>query len=87
MANIRDQCSWVHMRQKEDATHKAKDLVRMAVANARLRRALSELALPVIQKGLIIGGGVAGMTAAIKLAEQGYEVFLLEKEAELGGNL
>jgi heterodisulfide reductase subunit A-like polyferredoxin len=87
MANIRDQCSWVHMQQKEEATLKAKDLVRMAVANARLIRPLSEQGLPVIQKGLVIGGGVAGMTSALKLAEQGYEVFLLEKEAQLGGNL
>jgi heterodisulfide reductase subunit A-like polyferredoxin len=87
MANIRDQCSWVHMRQKEEATSKAKDLVRMAVANARLNRPLGELAVSVIQKGLVIGGGVAGMTAALKVAEQGYEVFLLEKEAQLGGNL
>jgi heterodisulfide reductase subunit A-like polyferredoxin len=87
MANIRDQCSWVHMQQKEDATHKAKDLVRMAVANARLIRPLSEVALPVTHKALVIGGGVAGMTSALKLAEQGYEVFLLEKEAQLGGNL
>jgi heterodisulfide reductase subunit A-like polyferredoxin len=87
MANIRDQCSWVHMRQKEEATLKAKDLVRMAVANARLIRPLSEVGLPVTQKGLVIGGGVAGMTSALKLAEQGYEVFLLEKEAQLGGNL
>jgi heterodisulfide reductase subunit A len=87
MANIRDQCSWVHMRQKEEATSKAKDLVRMAVANARLNRPLGELAVSVIQKGLVIGGGVAGMTAALKVAEQGYEVFLLEKEAQLGGNI
>jgi heterodisulfide reductase subunit A-like polyferredoxin len=87
MANIRDQCSWVHMKQKEEATHKAKDLVRMAVANARLIRPLGELAVSVIQKGLVIGGGVAGMTAALKLAEQGFEIFLLEKEAQLGGNL
>jgi heterodisulfide reductase subunit A len=87
MANIRDQCSWVHMRQKEEATSKAKDLVRMAVANARLNRPLGELAVSVVQKGLVIGGGVTGMTAALKLAEQGYEVFLLEKEAQLGGNV
>jgi len=87
MANIRDQCSWVHMRQKKEATSKAKNLVRMAVANARLIRPLGELAVSVIQKGLVIGGGAAGMTAALKLAEQGYEVFLLEKEAQLGGNL
>jgi heterodisulfide reductase subunit A-like polyferredoxin len=87
MANIRDQCSWVHMRQKEEATLKAKDLVRMAVANARLIRPLSEVGLPVTHKALVIGGGVAGMTSALKLAEQGYEVFLLEKEEGLGGNL
>ncbi len=87
MANIRDQCSWVHMTEKEEATRKAKDLVRMAVANARRIQPLGELALSVIQKGLVIGGGVAGMTAALKLAEQGYEVYLLEKEAQLGGNL
>jgi heterodisulfide reductase subunit A len=87
MANIRDQCSWVHMREKQKATHKARDLIRMAVANARLIRPLGELMVSVIQKGLVIGGGVAGMTAALKLAEQGYEVFLLEKEAQLGGNL
>jgi heterodisulfide reductase subunit A-like polyferredoxin len=87
MANIRDQCSWVHMRQKEEATHKAKDLVRMAVANARLIRPLSEVGLPVTHKGLVIGGGVAGMTSALKLAEQGFEIFLLEKEAQLGGNV
>jgi heterodisulfide reductase subunit A len=87
MANIRDQCSWVHMSQKKEATEKAKNLVRMAVANARLIHPLGELALSVTQKGLVIGGGVAGMTAALKLAEQGYEVFLIEKEAQLGGNL
>ena len=87
MANIRDQCSWVHMSQKNEATEKAKNLVRMAVANARLIHPLGELALSVTQKGLVIGGGVAGMTAALKLAEQGYEVFLIEKEAQLGGNL
>ncbi|OGP75394.1 MAG: heterodisulfide reductase, partial [Deltaproteobacteria bacterium RBG_16_49_23] len=87
MANIRDQCSWVHMSQKKEATEKAKNLVRMAVANARLIHPLGELAISVTQKGLVIGGGVAGMTAALKLAEQGYEVFLIEKEAQLGGNV
>jgi heterodisulfide reductase subunit A2 len=87
MANIRDQCSWVHMRQKEEATEKAEDLVRMAVANARLIRSLDQLTVPVVPKGLVIGGGVAGMSASLKLAEQGYEVYLVEKEAELGGNV
>ncbi len=87
MANIRDQCSWVHMRQKEEATEKAKDLIRMAVANARLIRSLDQLMVPVIPKGLVIGGGAAGMTASLKLAEQGYEVYLVEREPQLGGNL
>ncbi len=87
MANIRDQCSWVHMRDKGTATEKAKDLVRMAVARAQFIEPLAEQTLEVIQKGLVIGGGIAGMTAALKLAEGGFEVYLVEKEAELGGNL
>jgi heterodisulfide reductase subunit A len=87
MANIRDQCSWVHMGQKTEATDKAKDLVRMAVANARLTQSLDQLMVPVVPKGLVIGGGVAGMTASLKLAEQGYEVYLVERESRLGGNL
>ena len=87
MANIRDQCSWVHMHMHSESTEKAKDLVRMAVASAKELVPLHEKTLPIIKKGLVIGGGVAGMTAALKLSEQGYEVFLVEKEPELGGNL
>jgi len=87
MANIRDQCSWVHMGDKGTATEKAKDLVRMAVARARFIEPLAEQSLEVFQKGLVIGGGIAGMTAALRLAEGGFEVYLVEKEAELGGNL
>jgi heterodisulfide reductase subunit A-like polyferredoxin len=87
MANIRDQCSWVHMQEKDRATQKARDLIRMAVANARLIRPLDMVAKGVIPKGLVIGGGLSGMTAALGLAEQGYEVHLVEKESELGGNL
>jgi len=87
MANIRDQCSWVHQSEREKATQKAKDLVRMAAANAALLQPLRELTLDVNQKGLVIGGGHAGMCAALRLAEQGFEVTLVEKEAELGGNL
>ena len=87
MANIRDQCSWVHMLQKEEATEKAKDLVRMAIANAQLIRPLEEVNKGVIKRGLVIGGGLSGMTAALGLAEQGFEAFLVEKEGELGGNL
>jgi heterodisulfide reductase subunit A len=87
MANIRDQCSWVHMRDRATATEKAKDLVRMAMSRARFIEPLAEQSLEVIQKGLVIGGGIAGMTAALGLAEQGFEVYLVEKDTELGGNL
>lgn len=87
MANIRDQCSWVHMTEPTEATAKAKDLVRMAVAKARLIRPLKEETVPVIPKGLVIGGGISGMTAALSLANQGFECFLVEKEEKLGGNL
>ena len=85
MANIRDQCSWIHMREPEKATKKAKDLVRMAVAKARLIEPLKRLPLDVTPRGLVIGGGVSGMISALKLAEEGYEVYLVEKERELGG--
>ncbi|MDD5153878.1 MAG: FAD-dependent oxidoreductase [Desulfovibrionales bacterium] len=87
MVNIRDQCSWVHAHEKEAATEKAKDLIRMAVAKARLIKPLSEPVTDVIPKGLIIGGGLAGMTAALSLAGQGFECYLVEKTARLGGNL
>jgi len=87
MANIRDQCSWVHMQEKEKATEKAKDLMRMAVASARQIQPLKELSKEVNRRGMVIGGGLSGMTAALGLAEQGFKVYLVEKEAELGGNL
>jgi len=86
MANIRDQCSWVHMNEPEEATRKAKDLVRMAVAKARLIQPLWVEPTPVIQKGFVIGGGVAGMVSTLTIAQQGFEVFIVEKEKELGGN-
>jgi heterodisulfide reductase subunit A-like polyferredoxin len=85
MANIRNQDSWVHSETAETASEKAKDLLRMSVARAETLHPLQEKKIPVIQKGLVIGGGVAGMNAALGLAEQGYEVVLIEKEAELGG--
>ena len=85
MANIRNQDSWVHADTTEEATEKAKDLVRMSVARADTLHPLEEKKIPVIQRGLVIGGGVAGMNAALGLADQGYEVILAEKEAELGG--
>jgi len=85
MANIRNQDSWVHAGAEETASEKAKDLVRMSVARAATLHPLQEKKIPVIQKGLVIGGGVAGMNAALGLADQGFEVVLIEKEAELGG--
>ncbi len=87
MANIRDQCSWVHMHEPEAATQKAKDLVRIAVAKARMLEPLSPQFVSVIPRGMVIGGGVAGMTAALDLAEQGFETYLLEKDHVLGGNM
>ena len=87
MANIRDQCSWVHMHQPEEATRKSKDLVCMAVAKARLIEPLYSMPIPVKSGALVIGGGIGGMTAAFNLAEQGFEVNLVEREEELGGNL
>jgi heterodisulfide reductase subunit A-like polyferredoxin len=85
MANIRNQGSWVHADEAEAATEKAKALVRMAVARATTLRPLHEKTISVNQKALVIGGGLAGMNAAISLADQGYEVFLIEKENRLGG--
>ncbi|MFC1859977.1 CoB--CoM heterodisulfide reductase iron-sulfur subunit A family protein [Chloroflexota bacterium] len=85
--NIREQCSWVHMREPEKATEKAKDLIRMGVAKASLLEPLEEVEIQVIPSALVIGGGVVGMNAALNLAEQGFEVHLVEKEEQLGGTL
>ncbi len=85
MANIREHCSWVHAKEKEDATQKAKDIIRMAVARAVHLEPLQEFDLPVNKAALVVGGGVAGMTAALRIAEQGHEVHLVEKERDLGG--
>ncbi|MEW5768425.1 MAG: FAD-dependent oxidoreductase [bacterium] len=87
MANIRDQCSWVHMNEPEKATRKAKDLVRIAVAKSRLLEPLYGKILKVNHNALVIGGGISGMRAALDLADGGFKVSLVEKEAELGGNL
>jgi heterodisulfide reductase subunit A-like polyferredoxin len=87
MANIRNQCSWVHSTDREMATRKAKDLVRMAVARASELQPLHTSELAVEQSALVIGGGAAGMSAALSLAEEGFPVHLVERTAELGGNL
>jgi heterodisulfide reductase subunit A len=86
MVNIRDQCSWVHANEPEAATQKSKDLVRMAVAKARHIQPLPEQTVPVNKVGLVVGGGIAGMTAALNMADQGFSCCLVEKEASLGGN-
>ena len=86
MANIRDQDSWVHMHEPEAATEKAKDLLRMAVAKAQYLKPLKPGQLSVNHQALIIGGGLAGITAALSLADQGFASFIVEKEDRLGGN-
>ena len=86
LANIRDQCSWVHSAEPEQATRKAAELMKMSVARARLLSPLTGTTFAVDQTGLVIGGGVSGMTAALALAGQGFKVHLVEKSGRLGGN-
>ncbi len=86
MANIRNQCTWVHQNEPERATEKCKDLVNMAVAKARLLQPLEYLTVGVDHRALVIGGGVSGCTSALALADQGYEVHLVERKDRLGGN-
>jgi heterodisulfide reductase subunit A len=85
MANIRDQCSWVHSAEPDKATEKAKDLVRMTVGRTLGLMPLIEETVPVKNAALVIGGGIGGMTAALAVADQGYPVHLVEKETALGG--
>ena len=87
VANIREHCSWVHPSQPAEATAKAKDLVRMAVARARLLEPLEKRVMEAATKTMVVGGGVAGMRAAIDLAERGLEVYLVEKSPTLGGRM
>jgi len=87
MANIRDQASWVHRDEPAKATDKAKDLVRMSVARARLLEPLFKIDVPLTHAAVVIGGGVAGMTAALALGEMGYEVHLVERGPRLGGHV
>jgi heterodisulfide reductase subunit A len=87
MANIRDQCSWVHAAEPGRATDKAVDLVRMAVGRAARLQPLAETTVPVDNAALVVGGGIAGLTAALALADQGFPVHLVEKTGDLGGTL
>lgn len=83
--NIREHCSWVHMKEKDKATKKAKDLIKMGVARARLLEAQEEAKVEVEPSAVVIGGGVSGMTASLSLADMGFPVHLVEREGELGG--
>jgi heterodisulfide reductase subunit A len=85
MSNIRNQCSWVHKTDPEEATEKSKELVRMAVSKAALLQPLTETGMAINQAALVIGGGMAGMAAAQNMAQQGYRTYLVEKEDALGG--
>ena len=86
VANIREQCSWVHLSEKEAATKKARELIEMAIAKAELLEAVDDIVVPVNQRILIIGGGVAGIQAALDLADD-YEIILVEKAPTIGGNM
>jgi len=85
MANLREQCSWVHMDNEEAATEKATDLVKMSVSRVRSLAALKEEILPMIKRSLVIGGGVAGIQTALDLADNGFDVVLVEKKPSIGG--
>ena len=85
MANIREHNSWVHSKEKEEATEKARDIIRMSVARACHLKPLQEFDLPVNRAALVVGGGIAGMTSALSIANQGHEVHLVDKDADLGG--
>lgn len=85
MANLREHCSWVHQGEKEKATEKAKDLVKSAVARARVLEPQIEAEVPVTKAALVIGGGMAGIQAALDLADAGHKVYLVEKEPSIGG--
>lgn len=85
MANLREHCSWVHPNDREAATEKAKDLVASAVARARFLQPQEEMSVPVTRRALIVGGGVAGIEAALELAEAGHQVTLVEKQPSIGG--
>ena len=85
MANLREHCSWVHQGDWDGATQKAKDLVAGAVGRARLLQPQEELTVPVTKRALVIGGGIAGIEAAIELGDAGHKVVLVEKEPSIGG--
>ena len=87
MANIREHCSWVHSKNREAATQKAKDIVKMAVSRARFLRPQEEREIPVTDAVLVIGGGIAGIQTSLDLADAGHMVYLVEKQPSIGGTM
>ncbi|MEM2969587.1 MAG: FAD-dependent oxidoreductase, partial [Candidatus Bathyarchaeia archaeon] len=87
MANIREHCSWCHPSKPDEATQKAKEIVKIAVAKARLLGPLQPIEVPVTNKALVLGGGIAGINAALDLAEMGFKVYLVEKNESIGGHM
>ena len=87
IANIREQCSWVHQKEKEKATHKAEEIIEATLQKVRENEQLEAIAVAINRRVLVIGGGIAGVTASLDLAEGGYDVFLLEREPALGGHM
>jgi heterodisulfide reductase subunit A len=87
IANIREQCSWVHQKEKGEATRKAEEIIQATLEKVRRNESLEAIAVAITRRVLVVGGGIAGMTASLDLAEGGYEVILLEREAALGGHM
>lgn len=87
MANIREHCSWAHPSQKKEATEKAKEIIKIAVAKSRLLKPLTKFEVPVTNKAMVIGGGIAGINAALDMANMGFKVYVVEKDESIGGHM
>ena len=87
MANIREMCSWCHSGDKQKTTDKAKEIVAMALAKARLLDPLIRFEVPVTNRALVIGGGIAGINAALDMADMGHKVYLVERDESIGGHM
>ena len=87
MANIREMCSWCHSSKKEEATEKAKEIIRMSIARVKLLEPLTRFQVPVTNRAMVIGGGIAGINAALDMANMGYKVYLVERDESIGGHM
>ncbi|NTU60338.1 MAG: CoB--CoM heterodisulfide reductase iron-sulfur subunit A family protein, partial [Deltaproteobacteria bacterium] len=87
IANVREQCSWVHQRDKETATRKAFHIIRATVEKVKRNAGLEAIRVPLTKRALVVGAGIAGLSAALELADAGYETVVVEREAEVGGNV